>query len=210
MRRATDGFSLIELMVALVVLAILLALAAPSYGLWLSNMRIRTAAQALQSGLQLARGEAVRRNALIRFQLTSTLDDDCVLSTSASNWVVSYDDPAGACAAPTLNESFAVNDPLNNPAPRMIELRPAGEGSRTVVVAAGQPVITFNGFGRVSNAAASLVQIDVTNPPAGSCVAAAGKLRCLRVTITAGGQVRICDPALAIAGNDPQRCTVAG
>lgn len=200
------AFSLIELLVGLAILGILLAVGASTYGRWLKNAQVRTAAEAVQNGLQIARAEAVRRNSLIRFQLTSTAGSDCALSTTATNWVVSYDDPTVAapkCAAPLLNEAFPVTDATNNPAPRIIQLRPAAEGSRNVLAASDQMVVVFNGLGRVTPPPASNpIKIDLSNPDGGDCT----KVRCLRVTVSAGGQTRMCDPAYPSTGTDPQRC----
>ena len=69
-----------ELLIGIAIIGILLALAAPNFAVWIQNSKIRTAAESIQNGLQLARAEAVRRNAQVRFQLTTTLDNDCVLS----------------------------------------------------------------------------------------------------------------------------------
>lgn len=60
---ATRGFTLIELMIALAVMGILLAVGFPSMSVWLQNTRIRAAAEGGLNGMQLARAEAVRRNA---------------------------------------------------------------------------------------------------------------------------------------------------
>ncbi len=207
MNKSPRGFSLVELIIALAIGGVLLAIGAPNFVSWLRNTEIRTAAEAIQNGLQLARGEAVRRNSAIRFQLTSTTGNDCALSTTVSNWVISYDDPAGACAAAPLNESFPVTDTINNPAPRIIQVRPAAEGSRNAVVAAGQSTFVFNGLGRLTPVpASSPININISLPNAGTCKADGGTVRCLRVTVTTGGQVRMCDPAFPTAGTDPQRC----
>lgn len=129
--------SLIELMVGIAIVAILFALAAPSFSTWIQGTHIRTAAEAMQSGLMLARSEAVRRNTTVRFQLTTTLDSSCALSTSGTNWVVSQDDPSGACDG-------AASDTT---APRIIQARAGAEGSRNALVAAGQSAVVFNGLG---------------------------------------------------------------
>lgn len=205
------GFSLIELLITLAIFGILLALSASSYQLWISNTRIRTSAEAIQNGLQLARGEAVRRNTQISLSLMSGVDNGCILAAPntpiGSDWVVSFDPPAGACAAAPLNEAFSVTNAASNPPPRIIQVRSAAEGSRNVVVNAAQTVFTFNGLGRlVANPGGNPVNIDVSNPVAGACVAAAGAVRCLRVTVSLGGQIRLCDPAYPTTGTDPQRC----
>jgi type II secretion system protein H len=55
------GFTLIEMMVVVALVAILAALAAPSFSTQIANQRVTSVAQELQSLLQLARSEAVYR-----------------------------------------------------------------------------------------------------------------------------------------------------
>ncbi len=182
------GASLIELCIGLAIFATLLSMAAPSFSIWLANSKIRTTAEAINNGLQLARAEAVRRNAVVRFQLTSDLTAGCALSTTASNWVISLDDPSGACA----------NTPSDTAAPRIYQTRPASEGSTNVLVAADQSAIGFNSLGQQVSLGAALanVNINISSATTGT--------RTLRVSIGTGGQTRMCDPALA--STDPQGC----
>jgi type IV fimbrial biogenesis protein FimT len=193
--------TMIELMVGITIVAILFALTAPSFSTWIQNTHIRTGAEALQNGLMLARAEAVRRNTTVRFQLTSTLDNSCALSTTGTNWVVSQDDPTGACAS-------AIPDPSNTspPAPRLIQVRAGAEGSRNALVAADQSTVVYNGLGRVTPVPAGNVNINITNPIGGACLAdtTPGPMRCLRVVVSPGGQVRMCDPMFA--SPDPRGC----
>ena len=59
-RRANRGVTLIELMVGLVVMAIIVAIAVPSFTSFLEKTRLRGAADALSSQFALARVEAIR------------------------------------------------------------------------------------------------------------------------------------------------------
>ena len=64
------GVTLIELIIGIVIMSIVLALGLPSFQVWLQNVQIRTAAESMQDGLQLARSEAVRMNSRVAFSVT--------------------------------------------------------------------------------------------------------------------------------------------
>lgn len=76
-RSAQNGFTLVELMIGVVILAILASVAMPSFSTWLNNMQIRNAAESILNGLQRARSEAVGRNTDVEFVLSAD-----------SSWVV--------------------------------------------------------------------------------------------------------------------------
>jgi type IV fimbrial biogenesis protein FimT len=195
--RAMQGMSLIELLMGLVVLGILVMIGLPSLSAWIQNTQIRTSAEGIYAALQLARAEALRRNAVVRFQLVNTLDSTCILAAIGTSWVVSLDDPSGQC------EKDPSEDPLAGP--RIVQKRNAIEGSPNVTVAAtGGSTVRFNGLGRVTGAN-PITQIDVANPGGGACKTAAGPMRCLRLTVSSGGEARMCDPAFDIVG-DPRHC----
>ena len=61
------GFSMIELMITLSVLAILVAVGVPSFQGMIARNRIATATNEIVSGMYAARSEAIRQNASIRF-----------------------------------------------------------------------------------------------------------------------------------------------
>lgn len=63
------GVSLIELMVALAVLAILVTVGAPGMQQLVNGQRAASSANEILSGLALARAEAIRRNTNMRFCL---------------------------------------------------------------------------------------------------------------------------------------------
>lgn len=197
---AARGVSLIELLIALAALSILLMLAVPNMATWIQNTQIRTAAEGMHAGLQLARAEALRRNTVVRFQLMDALDSGCQISPVGRNWVVSLASAEGACD----------QAPSDTAPPQIIQKRSGDEGSANVVVTTnGASEVWFNGIGRIvpaPTAPAALTQINITNP-AGACKTAGGNepMRCLRVTISSGGQVRTCDPAVD-DNTDPRFC----
>jgi type IV fimbrial biogenesis protein FimT len=193
------GMSLIEVMVAITVAALLLALGLPSFSTGMQNRQIRTAAGAIQNGLQIARTEALRRNRNVQF----TLRDQ-------SGYTVSCADNIGPDGQPIC--------------PEPLQKREASEGSsanaQTTVVqwsdasnsAAGSPVFTgnlkFTPLGRVTDdslPAGNRAIYQVTNPAGGNCAAAGGEMRCLTVVVTKFGQIRTCDPAVS-ASSDPRHC----
>ena len=61
MRHLSSGFTAIEMMVTVGIMAILLAIAAPSYNTTISSTRMSGEINSLQGALNLARSEAVKR-----------------------------------------------------------------------------------------------------------------------------------------------------
>lgn len=87
-----QGVTLIELMIAIAILAVLLTVGVPSFKVWMQNSQIRTATESIQNGLQLARAEAVRRNEQVSFILgtgtswtVQTVADGTVIQSRASS-----------------------------------------------------------------------------------------------------------------------------
>jgi type IV fimbrial biogenesis protein FimT len=225
--RVQRGFSVIELMIGVALLAFLLFLGVPAFSNFLMNTKVKNAAENIQTGLQLARVEAVRRNTNVRFSLVSDLTSGCaiqsafmVLSPTPPSWVVSLDDPAGACHAA----------PSDTAAPRIIQKWNALEGAAGVpwgintsmVTTGGGPLSTaaqleFNGLGRLArpvalagpNPGVAIIGLQVTVGATFACYGSPGggekNIRCLDVRVTNGGQIRMCDPFVTNA-TDPRFC----
>ncbi|NNU43338.1 GspH/FimT family pseudopilin [Ramlibacter montanisoli] len=63
------GFTLVELMIALTVFAVMATLVAPGAAEMIARRKVQEAAQSIMDGLAQARTEALRRNASVRFSL---------------------------------------------------------------------------------------------------------------------------------------------
>ena len=169
------GMTIVEIMISLAVLGILLMVALPNFAAWLQNLQLRAATEAGLNGLQIARAEAIRRNVLVQLAVGP-----------GTGWTVS-EAASGA----------------------VIQSKVHAEGSANAVVAitpGGSTLVTFTplgGVGANSDATAAVTQLDFTNPTGGSCQPT-GPMRCLRVVVTGGGSVKMCDPALA--STDPRGC----
>jgi type IV fimbrial biogenesis protein FimT len=208
MRFTQSGVTLIELMIGLAIVALVLFLGVPSFAVFLQNTQIRNAAETTLQGLNLARAEAVRLNAPVRFQLVSDFTSGCALSATSLNWIVSLDDPTGACDHTVWGGN--VTNTSMSPAPStpfIIEEKAASDGNPNVAVAVtGGPSAIFNGLGRL--AGAGITQIDFSNPAGGTCTyvdAVNGKMRCLRIQLSSGGQAKMCDPKVTDT-TDPRVC----
>ena len=190
MRRRQRGLSSIELMMGVAIMAILLAGGLPSFQAWIQGMRLRATAESVISGLQIARAEALKRNARVRLTLGDG-DGNPVWRVGCVN--VSADCPAQIQSRP-LEGGGGVRlgadaTPLSSPPPASAFVVPLGAG-------AGLPGgVTFDGFGRMPASAAGvdIARIDIMS-------AASGAARRLVIAV-GGGQFRLCDPALSAASS---------
>lgn len=199
------GFSIIEVAVVLVVIGMMLMGAMPTISEWLRNAKLRNQAEAMQSGLQQARNEAVRRNQPITFYMVTgdsgnVLDDSCTVSASGTSWVISVRTPAGACdSAPAVTSTDSTN-------PLIVRTHVGADGGSGVSVSGlasdgstAASSITFDAFGRASG---NLTRIDI------AYASARDSDHPLRVDISPAGTVRTCDTTVT-STTDPRRCSTS-
>ncbi|HUW26604.1 MAG TPA: GspH/FimT family pseudopilin [Gallionella sp.] len=178
-QRKQSGFSLIELLIGIAIMAILMGLAMPSFQTWLQNSQIRNAAESIQNGLQRARSESVGRNTNVEFVLGA-----------GSSWTVQV---VGGDVIESRSASEGSKD--------VTVTALAADSSPATT-------ITFNNFGGVgvppkqplnTDDSAPFVQVDLD-----SSVLSPADSQELRVTIGIGGNVRMCDPNAS--GTSPRAC----
>ncbi len=138
------GFSLIEVLIALVIGAILLILALPTYTVWLADSQIKTGAQGLASGLRYAQAEAIKRNVPIQMVVDMT--------TRTGSWSVQLGDGTAFVLQAGVWEEGA-DKVVFTPTP------------------AGLTTVTFTGLGQIAaanfDATLPFTQIDLTSTVAG-------------------------------------------
>lgn len=130
--RIYRGFTLIELMVGLAVLAIIIVVGIPSMSVFINSNRLTAQANDLLSALQLARSEAIRLNRNIIFCNTS---DAATCNVSNGNW-----------------SAWLVLDPLSN---TVLQTSGVLDDELSVMSDAGisQDRVIFNAMGLARNSA---------------------------------------------------------
>ncbi len=161
------GFTIVELMVTIAVSAILLAIAAPDFGQFIRDVRIRTATEDFTTAIAVARTEALKRGETV--MMCRTGDPNASLTTLAcaasepngdSNqdrdwtpgWIL-YAKPgyAGAGGGADYNR-VTDGDPImiGNPSPTGVAIMSNGAGNRW---------LTFFGDGSLNETAAPVYAI---------------------------------------------------
>lgn len=183
-RTRNRGVSMIEIMIALAVLAILTSLALPSFNGFIANQRIRAAAESLRSGVQLARVEALRRGTGVVFDM-SGLD---------SSWAIGCESPVG--------DDLDGDGLPDCPAQIQSAERAVSGGAAVMSITADSTRLTFSPVGLVRQAnldgSAPLTRVDIS-------ALNVSEQKPLRILVPAGGLSRICDPAVTTVG-DTRKC----
>ena len=182
------GFTLIELMVALAIAALLLLLGVPSFTTFIRNSEIRSTAESLVNGLRTASAEATRQNQRVLFTLAGG---------NSASWAFNLVTDPTDCTTlvqPPIQQYFKEE---------------AGRSSKITTTPADKLTVCFNGLGRVVKQGVPddhLQQIDI-----GSVVA--GEARPLRIIVDdptpANRGLRLCDPdpaLLLLTPPDPRAC----
>lgn len=203
MRRVerTLGFTLIEMVVAMAIFAILIALAVPTMREWIRNAQVRSVADALQNGVRLAQAESLRRSRQVVFALTNSTTPQTGTFSAASNgtyWAI--------MVVPLMTDG-SDNTPFVQ----------AGVLTSTSVQVSGPAAICFNSVGRlVTNASTGVTNGSCVVPTNGTPVKSTYSIsqtgtalsgdHPLNVQVALGGQVHLCDQSQTLSATNPYGC----
>ncbi|HMW17643.1 MAG TPA: GspH/FimT family pseudopilin [Accumulibacter sp.] len=224
MRSRQRAFTLIEVLVVVAIIGVLLALGVPAFNNYLNNVRLRIAAENFLAGLQMARSEAIRLNTNVEFLLTNeppipdsgsdanypVLQDASQAGRYAANqvnanvdgynWLVRTRPAAGCVANAGGDQNKACWWIAGKTGAEGGGLHNSGSSTPIAINSGGTQSVLFTPFGDTTAAT-----FDFSNPGAGNCVADEGTVRCLRVNLTTGGRVRVCDPSIS-GTSDTRSC----
>ncbi|MBN9427740.1 MAG: GspH/FimT family pseudopilin [Burkholderiales bacterium] len=172
--RRQSGLTLVEMAITMLIFAILVAAAAPSFTGFLANTQIRSASDSLRNGLRVAQMEAIKRNRPVELVLTDSAPTSSTVTALATgrNWVIRTARIGGGF---DLLQGFAGASQV----PR-------------VTLSADRSIFAFDAFGRLTadsagNAApAADLAVAITDSDS--------KGRPLRVVVRTGGSSISCDP----------------
>lgn len=194
------GFTLVELMITMVVLAVLLKVAMPAFSSWIGNVQLRASAESVLNGLNLARAEALRRNARVMFTLTGAEGGE-------TSWSICQVQVGGTVCDPLVpviqkrdggEESERVRAGASTLASQVLPAAFATALSPGV----GMPAsVIYDGRGRPLVAAgwANTLRFDIRNTGLSEA-----EERRMVVVLGASGGARLCDPKAA--AGDPRVC----
>jgi prepilin-type N-terminal cleavage/methylation domain-containing protein len=194
--RGQRGFTIIELMISLSVIAVLLTVGAPAMKNFFDRQKIKAAGEQLYSDLQLARSEAIARNTSVYINVSAN---------GSTSWTYGISD--------VNNCNLTIVDPTNTAACTLVvddgDLSVHGvEGAvdtddkvlRRFTSADHQDItLSLDGF-----QSGTQITFDPSN---GTAIGTSGRLRLasaaglqLLVAVTPLGQVHLCSPDSSVSG----------
>lgn len=165
-RSATQqsGFTLIELMVAIGIMGVLTALAAPSFQSFFERYRVDAAVDEFNASLQLARVEAIRSNQ----QVVVRRGVGCATNNWGCGWVV-FQDPnnnltldAGEITVQTTDVQPSVSITSNGGTPDTIVINNFGQTPNAIRTLKFGPVSNSSSIGCSSLALSILLRVNRT------------------------------------------------
>ncbi len=176
------GFTILELMIVVVIVAILATVAIPSFQSAIANQKVKTFAQNLYASLAQTRAEAIKFNGACTVSMVP-VDQSAPIDWSQGWYVVADDAGAGNCTVdPDTGNAFDIDD-LSDPDARIIAVYDASPDDPndagddvddptddsyyfiTGITVSGAPTasIVYNRRGRITSGTVSFTVCDTNN-----------------------------------------------
>lgn len=163
-RVGSRGFTLIEMMVTLTILAILAMMAAPSFSEAMLSNKLASFANRFVASAQVARSEAIKRNSVVRLCRSSDGASCAASGTFQQGWVVFNDinNDGVLDAGETviqIEQALSADYHFTSSAGYSLAFQPIGAGATAAVMALCRATpspgrqerkVTLSGTGRVS------------------------------------------------------------
>jgi type IV fimbrial biogenesis protein FimT len=197
------GVTMMEIMVTVAIIAVAMAVGIPNLSSWAQSAQIKSTAETILTGLQMARGEAVRQNNQVQFIFLMDPDNDGsagwqIISASSSvpgSFLLSDGAiVAQSAAAAEMGENARLNF-ASSP-----QGSPCCTSPLTAPIAGNENVV-FDAFGKVLNQ--TITRIDVVKS-GDTDTTDEQKSRRRVILISSSGSPKLCRPALA--ASNPQGC----
>lgn len=190
-RAAHAGFSMVELGLALAILIILAAIAAPNFENFMANRAVRSAAENILGGIQQARSEAIKANKNVRFEFgpnNAVLGEWRVLCVDSANTPQACPDGnTTVLSAPTPSGGLTVQTDTS-------------KGTFGTALSTGTAGgVTFMNLGRTNPLSPNnIVRIDIIH--------SGPSAKRLVIVIDGSGGARLCDPEFSSSSTHPSVC----
>lgn len=187
---AQAGFNILELVIAVGIIAVFMGIGVPAIGDWIQNRQVAAMAESIASGMRIAQSEAVQRNVQVDMVFTTS---DVTSLTNPSTATLT----AGGLATADPNPNWMVRVAGATTRAGYIQGKTGLDDSGNARFS-GPAGARFSALGRI---AASIAADGTTSVPAGTLVfkvinpsvqSSLGTQRC--VYVSTGGAVRVCDP----------------
>lgn len=176
------GFTLLEMMVAVAILGILVAIAIPNFQVWVNNQKLRSDLAQLEGDLQAARMTAMNRNTAMTVLFNTP---------AAGQYVLFTDNGAGGGTARdgirNGTEPYLSAVGLDDPAVQTRTLTQGITFSQIALAtnALGSPFLLFNGKGLRKLPLGGNPRIQINNQE--------GRVYCIRITLV--GDINVSNAA---------------
>lgn len=158
-----QGFTLLELMIAIAVLSIIALYAVPGMGTLMRNNQVTTAKNALVASLQIARAESATTGRNVVLCPSSNGRQCQTVGDWSQGWLIYRDD--------NLNGRF---DPMES----LVLTHTQAAGTLTIRTSDGRRKLTYRGYGRADGSNVRFVFCDAGLSTGGQVVVAnSGRIR---------------------------------